>query len=44
MTKQKLINYLITEGYNADLVKELNNKELYRIFILTLTFNSSISL
>lgn len=44
MSKQKIINYLITEGYNADLVKELNSKELYRIFILTLAFNTSISL
>lgn len=43
MTKQKIINYLITEGYNTELIKELNNKELYRIFILTLAFNTSIT-
>lgn len=44
MNKTYIRNYLIKEGYNKDLVMELNSKELYRIFILTLAFNSSIVL
>lgn len=36
--------FLINDGYDKTLVMELNNEELYRIFILTLAFNSSILL
>ena len=43
MNKQKIQTYLIKQGYNQKLILELNNKELYRIFILTLAFNSSIT-
>lgn len=43
MNKDKIITYLVKEGYNHKLILELNNKELYRIFILSLAFNSSIS-
>lgn len=43
MNKQKIQTYLIMQGYNQKLILELNSKELYRIFILTLAFNSSIT-
>lgn len=41
MNKQEIINYLIEDGYNDKLLLTLNNKELYRIFILTLAINSN---
>lgn len=44
MNKLAIQRYLIKQGYNEDLVLQLNSRELYRIFILTLAFNSSIAL
>ena len=44
MNKLAIQRYLVKQGYNEDLVLQLNSRELYRIFILTLAFNSSITL
>lgn len=44
MNKLNIQRYLVKQGYNEDLVIQLNSKELYRIFILTLAFNSTIAL
>lgn len=44
MNKEKIRKYLIEQGYNRVLILQLNTEELYRIFILTLAFNSSITL
>ena len=44
MNKLAIQRYLIKQGYNEDLVLQLNSRELYRIFILTLAFNSTIAL
>lgn len=44
MNKLNIQRYLVKQGYNEDLVLQLNSKELYRIFILTLAFNSTIAL
>jgi hypothetical protein len=40
----KIEKYLISHGYNEELVKELDNNEIKRIFILELMFNSTITL
>ena len=40
----KIEKYLISQGYNEVLVKELDNNEINRIFILELMFNSTITL
>ena len=44
MNKLNIQRYLVRQGYNEELVLQLNSKELYRIFILTLAFNSSIAI
>lgn len=44
MNKLAIQKYLVKQGYNEDLVLQLNSRELYRIFILTLAFNSTIAL
>ena len=44
MNKLVIQRYLIKQGYNEELVLQLNSKELFRIFILTLAFNSSIAI
>lgn len=44
MNKLAIQRYLIKQGYNEELVLQLNSKELYRIFILTLAFNSTIAI
>lgn len=44
MNKLAIQRYLVKQGYNEDLVLQLNSRELYRIFILTLAFNSTIAL
>ena len=44
MNKLVIQKYLVKQGYNEDLVLQLNSRELYRIFILTLAFNSTIAL
>lgn len=44
MTKQRIYTYLIKDGYRSEDLDILTEKELKRIFILTLFVNSSISL
>lgn len=44
MNKLAIQRYLVKQGYNEDLVLQLNSRELYRIFILTLAFNSTIAI
>lgn len=44
MNKLAIQRYLIKQGYNEELVLQLNSKELFRIFILTLAFNSTIAI
>lgn len=44
MNKLAIQKYLVKQGYNEDLVLQLNSRELYRIFILALAFNSTIVL
>ena len=41
MRREKIINFLISDGFNEKLVKELSNTELKRMFIVCLCFNST---
>ena len=41
MNREKIINFLISDGFNKKLVKELSNTELKRMFIVCLYFNST---
>lgn len=38
----RILRYLRANGYNPEALAELNSKELYRIFILTLALNSNL--
>jgi len=44
MNREKIITYMVKEGFNYKLLNELTPKELYRMFILCLVFNSNIVL
>lgn len=44
MDKERIIAYMVKEGFNHKLLNELSPKELYRMFILCLVFNSGIVL
>lgn len=41
MRREKIINFLISDGFNEKLVKELSDTELRRMFIISLCFNST---
>ena len=41
MHREKIINFLISDGFNEKLVKELSNTELKRMFIISLCINST---
>ena len=41
MRREKIINFLISDGFNENLVKELSDTELRRMFIVCLCFNST---
>lgn len=44
MNKQRIYNYLLNDGYRKEDLDILTEKELQRIFILTLVINSTIQL
>ena len=44
MNIQRIYNYLLNDGYKKEDLDILNERELKRIFILTIVVNSSIKL
>lgn len=41
MTREKIIAYMVKEGFNEKLLNELSNRELFRMFVICLALNSN---
>jgi hypothetical protein len=40
MTREKIIAYMVKEGFNQKLLNDLSNRELFRMFVICLALNS----